>query len=119
MQTSHAIPSMSRPLSDRRAAILTGLFKTLRPHQWTKNAFIFAALIFDLKLFQVEPLVKTGLGFILFCLISGAIYLINDLVDIDKDRQHPTKRLRPLPSGQLPLNVARTAAVLLPTLPCL
>jgi 4-hydroxybenzoate polyprenyltransferase len=61
-----------------------GLLKTLRPKQWTKNGFIFAALVFDLKLFQVEPFIKTTFGFVLLCLISGTVYLINDLVDIEK-----------------------------------
>ena len=70
------------------ANLITGLFKSLRPKQWTKNGVIFAALIFDVKLFQFEPLIKTILGFILLCAISGTVYLINDLVDIEKDRQH-------------------------------
>jgi 4-hydroxybenzoate polyprenyltransferase len=91
-----------------------GIFKTLRPKQWTKNNFIFAALIFDLKLFQAEPLFKTLLGFALLCLISGAVYLINDLVDIEKDRQHPVKKNRPLPSGSIPIKAAVITAIILP-----
>ncbi len=93
--------------------MILGILKTLRPKQWTKNGFIFAALIFDIKLFQFEPLVKTVLGFILLCVISGTIYLINDLVDVEKDRQHPTKKNRPIPSGQLPFQVAVAAAIIL------
>ncbi|MFN8454317.1 MAG: decaprenyl-phosphate phosphoribosyltransferase [Anaerolineae bacterium] len=93
--------------------MIVGILKTLRPKQWTKNGFIFAALIFDIKLFQFMPLVKTGLGFILLCIISGTIYLINDLVDIEKDRQHPTKRNRPIPSGRVPFKVAVATAVIL------
>lgn len=96
--------------------MIFGIIKTLRPKQWTKNGFIFAALIFDVKLFQVEPLLKTALGFILLCLISGAVYLVNDLVDIEKDKQHPTKKNRPIPSGQVPLNIAITAAAILPAI---
>lgn len=86
--------------------MISGIFKTLRPKQWTKNGFIFAALIFDVKLFQFELVIKTILGFILLCLISGTVYLINDLVDIEKDRQHPTKKNRPLPSGKVPVSTA-------------
>ncbi len=93
--------------------MITGILKTLRPKQWTKNSFIFAALVFDLKLFQAEPLTKTIIGFVLFCLVSGIVYLINDLVDIERDRQHPTKKNRPIPSGQVPFRVAIIAAILL------
>ncbi len=94
--------------------MITALFKSLRPKQWTKNLFIFAALVFDVKLFQVEPLVKTFIGFLLLCAISGTVYLINDLADIEKDRQHPTKKNRPIPSGQVPFKVALAAAIIIP-----
>jgi 4-hydroxybenzoate polyprenyltransferase len=94
--------------------MLTGLLRTMRPKQWTKNVFIFAALVFDEKLFVPELLAKTVAAFVLFCLISSAVYLINDLVDIEKDRQHPAKRHRPLASGQLKPSVALVAAVLIP-----
>jgi 4-hydroxybenzoate polyprenyltransferase len=86
----------------------------MRPAQWTKNGFIFVPLVFDEKLFQIEPLSRTIIGFVMLCLISGTVYLINDLVDVEKDRQHPTKRNRPLPSGQLSKSVAILAAVLIP-----
>ncbi len=98
--------------------MLKGLLKTMRPKQWTKNLFLFAALIFDEKLFKPVFLSKTVAGFAVFCLISGTVYLINDLVDIEKDRQHPRKRHRPLPSGQLSPLAAAGAAVLI-TLICL
>lgn len=94
--------------------MLIALIKTLRPAQWTKNLFIFVPLVFDEKLFQVGPLSRTVLGFLMLCLISGTVYLINDLADINKDRQHPTKRNRPLPSGQLSKSVAIVAAILIP-----
>jgi 4-hydroxybenzoate polyprenyltransferase len=94
--------------------LLVALIKTMRPAQWTKNGFIFVPLVFDEKLFQIEPLSRTIVGFVMLCLISGAVYLINDLVDVEKDRQHPTKRNRPLPSGQLSKSVAIVAAVLIP-----
>ena len=99
--------------------MLTNLLKTMRPKQWPKNVFIFTALVFDEKLFTPFLLLKTVAAFILFCLTSSAVYLINDVADIEKDRQHPTKRLRPLPSGQLKPSVAIAAGVLIPlvTLP--
>jgi 4-hydroxybenzoate polyprenyltransferase len=94
--------------------LLSGIFRTLRPKQWTKNGFMFAALVFDIKLFQADPLLKTLFGFVLLCLISGTVYLINDLVDIEKDRQHPLKKNRPLASGQVPVKAAVIAAIVLP-----
>ena len=94
--------------------MLIALIKTMRPSQWTKNLVIFVPLVFDEKLFQIEPLTRTLIGFVMLCLISGAVYLINDLVDIEKDRQHPTKRNRPLASGQLSKSVAIAAAILIP-----
>lgn len=93
--------------------MLVGLLKTMRPKQWTKNVFVFAALIFDEKLFDPVWFGRTFAAFVLFCLISGTVYLINDLVDLEKDKNHPEKRKRPLPSGQLSPQVARIAAVLL------
>ena len=94
--------------------MLAGILKTLRPKQWTKNGFIFAALVFDVKLFHIEPLLKTLAGFVLLCLIAGTVYLINDLADIEKDRRHPTKRNRPIPAGQVPVRVAGIAALVIP-----
>jgi 4-hydroxybenzoate polyprenyltransferase len=96
--------------------VLIPLIKTLRPKQWIKNGFVFVPLIFDVKLFQTEPFSRTLAGFVMLCLISGTVYLINDLIDIDKDRQHPTKRNRPLPSGQLSKSVALAVAILIPAI---
>ncbi|MCL4301703.1 MAG: decaprenyl-phosphate phosphoribosyltransferase [Anaerolineae bacterium] len=93
--------------------MITGILKSLRPKQWTKNGFIFAALIFDIKLFQPEPLLKTLYGFMLLCLLSGTVYIINDLVDIERDRQHPTKKNRPIASGRVPYRLALILAVVL------
>ncbi|MGC9467082.1 MAG: decaprenyl-phosphate phosphoribosyltransferase [Anaerolineae bacterium] len=92
---------------------LRALLKTMRPHQWTKNAIIFAALIFDLKLFDVTYTLRTLIGFVLFCLVSGVVYTVNDVVDLEKDRLHPKKRQRPLASGQLTPRFAITAAIIL------
>ena len=116
MKTAFNVPDTKYPLFYRELSSLFGLLKTLRPKQWTKNGFIFAALVFDLKLFQVEPFIKTTFGFVLLCLISGTVYLINDLVDIEKDRQHPVKKNRPIASGQVPIHTAVVAAIILPAL---
>ncbi len=93
---------------------LKGLIRTMRITQWHKNGFIFVPLLFDRKLFQANYLLPTIGGFFLLCLASSAVYLLNDLVDIESDRAHPTKRMRPLPSGQLGKPVAMAAAILLP-----
>jgi 4-hydroxybenzoate polyprenyltransferase len=91
-------------------AIGLALLKTMRPKQWTKNVVVFAPLVFDEKLFAPHLFGRTLLAFVLFCLISSTVYIINDLVDIEKDRQHPRKRLRPLPAGTLSPGVAGAAA---------
>lgn len=86
----------------------------MRLRQWTKNTFIYAGLIFDGQLFNVESFARVTLSFFLLSFVASSIYLINDLVDIESDRLHPHKRKRPLPSGQLPVPLARAAAVILP-----
>jgi 4-hydroxybenzoate polyprenyltransferase len=90
------------------------LLISMRPKQWTKNLFIFVALLFDLKLFDLTYVARTVAAFILFCVLSGSVYLINDLTDVEKDRQHPVKRNRPLASGKLSRSWALGAAVVLP-----
>jgi 4-hydroxybenzoate polyprenyltransferase len=87
----------------------------MRPHQWTKNAIVFAALIFDVKLTNTTYLRRTVIGFVLFCLISGTVYTINDLVDLQNDRQHPKKRRRPLPAGELTPRFAVAAVLVMAT----
>ena len=93
--------------------MLKALFKTMRPRQWTKNIFIFAALVFDKQLFVVDSFLRTIAGFALFCLISSSVYIFNDLADIEADRKHPQKKKRPIPSGQLPVGAAWAAGILL------
>jgi 4-hydroxybenzoate polyprenyltransferase len=91
--------------------MLTALFKTMRPRQWTKNVFIFAALVFDKQLFIVDSFLRTLAGFALFCLISSCVYIFNDLADVEADRQHPEKKNRPIASGKLPVSTAWTAGI--------
>ncbi|MBI3737726.1 MAG: decaprenyl-phosphate phosphoribosyltransferase [Chloroflexi bacterium] len=93
--------------------MFTSLLKTMRPRQWTKNVFIFAALVFDKQFFIAESFLRTLAGFALFCLISSSVYIFNDLADIEADRQHPEKKKRPIPSGKLPVGVAWLAGIIL------
>ncbi|HEY5270369.1 MAG TPA: decaprenyl-phosphate phosphoribosyltransferase [Anaerolineales bacterium] len=86
--------------------MLRALLKTMRPRQWTKNAFLFAALVFDGKLFHLPDFLRTLAGFGLFCLISSSVYIFNDLLDVEADRQHPVKKNRPIASGKLPVPAA-------------
>lgn len=86
---------------------------SMRPHQWTKNLFIFAGVIFSGNLFDVSKTFKSFLGFVVFCGLSGAIYIINDIKDIDQDRQHPMKSKRPLASGKLRISNALPVAIIL------
>jgi 4-hydroxybenzoate polyprenyltransferase len=93
--------------------IALALLKTMRPKQWAKNAFLFVAITFDRQLGNLPALLRTLAGFALFCLLSSVVYIVNDLVDIEADRQHPKKRNRPLPSGKLSVSVAIVAAVVI------
>lgn len=83
----------------------------MRPRQWTKNGFAFIALFFDGKVMEPTSLLRTIIAFILLCLMSSAVYLMNDLADIESDRQHPVKKKRPLPAGKLNPTVAKGAAI--------
>lgn len=89
------------------------LLVTMRPGQWLKNGFVFIALFFDRQLDEPRSVVYALAAFVLLCLMSGAVYIMNDLGDVENDRQHPRKRFRPLPSGRLSTRVATIAAVLL------
>ncbi len=93
--------------------MLKALFKTMRPRQWTKNVFIFAAIVFDKQLLNVNAFLHTLAGFGLFCLISSSVYIFNDLADVEADRQHPEKKNRPIAAGKLPIGVAWFAGVTL------
>jgi 4-hydroxybenzoate polyprenyltransferase len=77
------------------------LIKTMRLRQWLKNIFVFAGLVFDGQLLNTDSFVVASFAFVLFCLVSSLIYIINDLTDIEADRLHPQKRNRPLASGML------------------
>jgi 4-hydroxybenzoate polyprenyltransferase len=93
--------------------MLIALIKAMRPRQWIKNVLIFAAVVFDRKIGFPPALLSTIAGVGLFSLIASAIYLINDISDLEADRNHPTKKNRPIASGKLPIPIARFTAILL------
>jgi 4-hydroxybenzoate polyprenyltransferase len=96
------------------------LIRAMRPKQWTKNVLLFAGLVFTVN-DRWRPLTpemwsyaaRAALAFVVFCLSSSAIYLLNDVIDVEKDRQHPKKRFRPIASGALPASAAIVASVTL------
>jgi 4-hydroxybenzoate polyprenyltransferase len=92
---------------------LRAVIVSLRPHQWTKNLVVFAALALSKHLFETDPLLRTLLAFALFCGLSGTVYLFNDVADVEGDRLHPRKRLRPVASGALSVRSATALAVVL------
>lgn len=83
----------------------------MRPHQWVKNLFVVAPLVFAKELFDPSAALRTLLAFALFCLASSTVYYLNDLADLEADRAHPVKRHRPLASGQVPVGLARNVAL--------
>ncbi|MEZ4453579.1 MAG: decaprenyl-phosphate phosphoribosyltransferase [Nannocystaceae bacterium] len=91
--------------------MLLALLQTLRPRQWIKNIFVAVPLVFGQRLTDPDSLLITAGAIGLFCLVSGCVYILNDLVDVEKDRAHPVKKNRPIPSGRLPPRVARAFAV--------
>ncbi|MFC1878975.1 decaprenyl-phosphate phosphoribosyltransferase [Chloroflexota bacterium] len=95
--------------------MIVALFKAMRPRQWVKNGVIFTGLVFDrqLGLNNIPTMLRVLAGFVIFCLVSGVVYLVNDISDVEADRRHPTKRNRPIAAGKLPIRVARIAVVVL------
>ncbi|MCM8797043.1 MAG: UbiA family prenyltransferase [Candidatus Omnitrophica bacterium] len=89
------------------------LFYSLRPKQWIKNLFIFLPLIFGKKLFVSPANLKTVIAFCLFSLAAGVVYIVNDIIDIEQDKLHPLKCLRPIASGKISIRRAQIAAWIL------
>ena len=79
----------------------------MRPRQYAKNLFIFAPLIFDRQLFNRQALLQTVLGFLTLCILSSGIYVLNDIVDVNADRNHPQKKYRPIASGKISIPHAK------------
>ena len=94
-------------------AWLKPLIKSMRPRQWIKNGLLFIALIFDKQLTNWPALLRVTLGFVLFCLLSSLVYIINDLVDFNADQNHPQKRHRPIASGKLSKRTAQIACIVI------
>jgi 4-hydroxybenzoate polyprenyltransferase len=92
-------------------SLAVNLLRSLRPAQWTKNLVIFAGLIFGKKLLDAGAVGDAIAAFIVFCTLSGVVYLVNDLADRESDRRHPLKARRPIASGALPVAVAKGAAL--------
>lgn len=93
--------------------MLSGLLRAMRPKQWTKNGVVFAALIFSRHFDDPGSVISATVAAGVFCLLSSAVYLTNDVFDLSNDRAHPTKRLRPIAAGEVPLGMAvGTAAAL-------
>ena len=101
------------PLTDAAPRPALALLEALRPEQWVKNAVVFAALVFGGRLLDPAAGLRAAAGFLVFCGLSGAVYLVNDLRDLERDRHHPVKRTRPLAAGRLPIGIARIAAPVL------
>lgn len=94
-------------------AVVRGLIASLRPHQWVKNTLVFGGLIFSRTLTQGSHLRLSVSAFVVFCMASSSIYLLNDLCDLEADRLHPIKRFRPLAAGVISKNIARITLVVL------
>jgi len=92
--------------------VVKHIWESMRPKQWTKNCFIFAALLFSKSIFDVSLSLKAILAFIVFCFISGCVYIFNDLTDLKRDKIHPIKSRRPLASGRLKVSHAILALVI-------
>lgn len=108
------VPSASAAAAVRgRTSTITALLESLRPSHWLKNGFVFAALIFSRTLTDWHRASIAAFAALDFCLISSAVYLMNDLLDVSEDRQHPLKRLRPVASGRLGVGTAAASAALL------
>ena len=96
-----------------RRSIPALLFLSVRPEQWTKNLLVFAGLLFGLRLTDVTAVGYAIAAFLIFCALSGAVYLVNDVADRHTDQAHPLKRRRPVASGALPVRVALVAAAVI------
>lgn len=106
-----AVAALSPRLS--YAARVKGIARAMRPRQWTKNGAVFVAIVFAQRLFTLVALERALLAFVIFCLTSSCVYLLNDLLDMQYDRQHPTKKMRPFASGLVPVSWGFVAIVFL------
>lgn len=109
--SSHVVATGTVPACEgARRATATLIVLSLRPEQWTKNLLLFAGLLFGGRLLELDASLLAVGAFAVFCALSGAVYLINDVADRDADRRHPLKRARPIASGDLSAGTATAAA---------
>ena len=94
-------------------SFIINLLKLMRPKQWIKNFFVFGALIFSYSFLNLNKTISALTAFIMFCLISSTVYIMNDILDVEKDRVHPKKRFRPIASGAISIKQATIALVVL------
>jgi 4-hydroxybenzoate polyprenyltransferase len=94
------------------SAHVRAAFRSLRPHQWAKNALIFLPLILAHRLGDMTALAHASFAFLAFSLAASGVYLVNDMMDVNQDRKHPVKKHRPIASGHLPMNAARLLSAL-------
>ncbi len=87
----------------------------MRPHQWVKNVFVLAPVIFAQDLFELNRVVRALLGFVCFSLLASSVYVLNDLMDVEADRAHPVKKNRPIASGEVSEGTAKVVMVVLAT----
>ncbi|HEV3214425.1 MAG TPA: decaprenyl-phosphate phosphoribosyltransferase [Vicinamibacterales bacterium] len=104
------MPSAAFPLSTPESLPLN-LVRSLRPGQWTKNLFVFGALVFAQRLGDRTSVLRATVAFLVFCVLSGVVYLVNDVLDREQDRHHPLKAQRPIASGALTVSTAIAAAL--------
>ncbi len=93
--------------------MLVALIKTLRPHQWVKNVFVAAPLVFARRLGDSHDVIREAIAVLAFCFLSGAVYTFNDVRDVEADRAHPRKKFRPIAAGKLSERTALTSAAVL------
>ena len=96
-----------------RSSMMKSIFISMRPKQWYKNLVIFAGILFSLNLFKLNMWLEVVAAFLIFCAMSGSVYLINDIIDCDRDKVHPKKMKRPIASGELSIFSAITTALIL------
>jgi 4-hydroxybenzoate polyprenyltransferase len=101
------------PIGQGRRPLFLSLFLSLRPGQWTKNLFVFAAVVFAERLTDAHAVARSIAAFLIFCALSGTVYLVNDVFDREQDQRHPLKARRPIASGEVSPTIAVIAAMIL------
>ncbi len=101
------------PVSRTNHGMALAWVRLLRPIQWSKNGVVFAGVVFARRATDPQEMIRAVLAFVAFCMISSAVYVFNDWIDIERDRHHPVKRARPLASGQIEPRVGLTVAAFL------